>query len=162
MTGTLLSLCVIVGLLCFFPQCSEFTVISFVRNQHIISASWKTSHNEGSCGCEDWGRTYCIGDFYFVDLLKGNSVKESQLPVPLVPLHRGPRHEKLVVWAKTAVGPNWKSDKHVTSVRNPHIMRIANGISWKVSHGKVVGQTGSYVHRLPEVAYIPHLQSVVA
>lgn len=41
-----------------------------------------------------------------MDLLERHAVKEGQLPVSLVFLHRCPRYEKLIVWAKTAVGPS--------------------------------------------------------
>lgn len=63
------------------------------------------------------GLTYSIGDLYFMDLLKGHSVKKRQLPVSLVFLHRRPRDEKLIVWAETAVGPF--RNRQTQTVQNP-------------------------------------------
>lgn len=122
----------------------SFEVI-LVCNRHFTSTSWKTSCHESICGCGDWGRTYSVGDFYFIDSLKRGSVEENQLPVSLVFPHRRPRHNKLVIWAETAVSPNGgklHTDKinsyaaHealTTSTANRPLVTKLKSLTWKSS-----------------------------
>lgn len=120
MTCTLVSLCFIVDTLCFFSTVHQFG--SFWSVNNIISTSWKPSYNESSCGCGGRSRTYCIGDFYFINPLEGSSVKENQLPISLIFLHGGPCYNKLVVWAKTAVSPNRENYTDTSPGHIPHII----------------------------------------
>lgn len=111
------------------------------------------------------GKTYCIGDFYFIDPLKGKPVKEDQLPRALFSLHRRPCQKKLVVWAKAAVGPAKRIHIHVLTVHVLPLKTQTLNCNCKtsniISHGKVVGQSSSFIHRLPEIPYVPNLQSVI-
>lgn len=79
------------------------------RYQRMTGSSWRTGR----------GRTYSVGDLYFMDFLKRRSVKERQLPVALVFLHRRPRYDEPIVGAKTAVGPY--RDRQTSAVQNPKL-----------------------------------------
>lgn len=93
----------------------------FPRSDSIQKKWWLTDFSygqiTGTSSRRARGLTYSIGDLYFMDLLKGHSVKKRQLPVSLVFLHRRPRDQKLIVWAETAVGPF--RNRQTQTVQNP-------------------------------------------
>lgn len=124
----------------------------------------KEKSNEPLCS-EYWGATYSTGDLDLIDFLKRTSVEENQLPVSFIFLHRGPCDKKLIIWAKTAVGPGGKNSIHVfiILVRVVHNDAYRLQLPWKlkVLHREVVGQSGSFIYRLPKAAYIPNLQRVI-
>lgn len=129
----------------------EIWWLTDVRYQRITWSSWRTGR----------GRTYSVGDLYFVDFLKRRSVKERQRPVSLVFLHRRPRYDQPIVWAKTAVGPY--RDRQTSAVQNPNqsCQEPRPAFKLHVLHCKVVGQPRGHVDGSPEVPYVPHFQRVV-
>lgn len=96
-----------------------------------------------------------------MDFLKGHSVKERQLPVSLILLHRRPRDEKLIVWAEAAVGPS--RDTQTSAVQNPkHISQESrSALKLNDSHCKVVGEPRGCMDGFPEVPNVPHLQRII-